>query len=320
MRTDALQTATKPKPTVGAALALALMAYGILAKRRAVDQNIAQPPSAARSRTRRNWRELLLRVARDMSQKNLTFIAAGAAFNAFLAIPATLAVLASLSLLIFDPLDVQQSVRPVEHLVPSYVIRLLSSPHSRQALGIGLLISVILDLKSVLSGSSCMLTALGFVYGEKSKRGFIDRQVAVLVSAAITAPFVLVSLLLILVLPSVLEVVPLSPLAKTAISVGRWPILMGLFVAVRAAGYRYAPQRIEQPWRWTSWGSVAAMVLWVAGSIGFSVFVTDFVPHDPTYGALGSIMGLLAWLNFTALTILLGAQIDAEIEREHQVG
>jgi membrane protein len=283
-------------------------------------RGIAEQRSPIEPNTKCNWRKFFLRVARGVSQKNLTLIAAGAAFNAFLAIPATLAVLASLSLLIFDPLDVQRSVRPVEHLVPSYVIKLLSSPHSRQALGIGLLVSVIVDLKSVLSGGSCMLTALGFAYGEKSKRGFINRLVAVLVLAAITVPFVLVSLLLILVLPSALEVLPLSPLAKTDISVARWPILMGLFMIVLAAVYRYAPQRMEQHWRWTSWGAVVAMVLWIAGSIGFSAFETDFVPHDPTYGALGSIMGLLAWIYFTAFTILLGAQIDAEVERERQVG
>jgi membrane protein len=321
MRTEGFPRSTKPKVVLGAALALALTAYGIVAKHQArPPQGIARQRAATGRGRKRNWPKLLLRVARDVSQKNLTFVSAGAAFNAFLAIPATLAVLASLSLLVFDPLDVQRSLRPVEHLAPPYVIRLLSAPHARQTLGIGLLVSVIIDLWSVLSGSSCMLTALSVVYGEKGKRGFINRQVAALMMATITAPFVFVSLLLILVLPSVLEVMPLSPLAKTAILVGRWPILMGLFVIVRAAGYRYAPHRIEQRWRWMSWGGVVAMALWIAGSIVFSVFVTQFVSYDPTYGALGSIMGLLAWLDFTALTILLGAQIDTEIEREHQVG
>jgi membrane protein len=272
--------------------------------------------SPAGPSTKRNWGKLFLRVVRDVRQNNLTFVSAGAAFNAFLAIPATLAVLASLSLLIVDPIDVQRSMQPVEHLAPPYVIRLLSAPHSRQTLGIGLLASVAIDLGSVLFGSSCMLTALSVVSGEKGKRGFINRQVAVLVMATITAPFVLVSLLLILALPSVLEVVPLSPLASTAISVGRWPILMGLFLTVRAAGNRYAPHRVEQRWRWGSWGALVSMLLWIAGSIAFSVFVTGFVPSDPTYGALGSFMGLLAWLDFTALMILLGAQIDAEIERD----
>lgn len=316
MRIEGFQPSKKPTAIAGAALALGLTAYGILAKRRASAHGIAP----ARSSPKGNRRKFILGIWRDISQKNLTFIAAGAAFNAFLAIPATLAILASLSLLIFDPLDVQRTVRPVAHLVPPYVIRLLSSPHSRQTLGIGLLFSVTVDLWSVLSGGSCMLTALALVYGEKSKRGFISHQIAVLILAAIMAPFVLLSLLLILVLPSVLDLAPLSPLAKTAISVGRWPILMGLFVIVRAAGQRYAPYRSPQGWRWMSWGGVLAMLLWTLGSMAFSVFVTEFVPYDPTYGALGSIMGLLAWLNFTALTFLLGAQIDAAIAREHQLG
>ncbi|HWI25669.1 MAG TPA: YihY/virulence factor BrkB family protein [Stellaceae bacterium] len=319
MRIEGFQPSKKPTAMVGAALALGLTAYGIVAKRRASAPGIARKRSPARSSTKGSWRRFVLRLWRDTSQKNLTFIAAGAAFNAFLAIPATLAILASLSLLIFDPLDVQRTVRPVAHLVPPYVIRLLSSPHSRQTLGIGLLFSVTVDLWSVLSGGSCMLTALGLVYGEKSKRGFINHQIAVLVLAAITAPFVLLSLLFILVLPSVLDLAPLSPLAKTAISVGRWPILMGLFVAVRAAGQRYAPHRMQQGRRWMSLGGVVAMLLWTAGSIAFSVFVTEFVPYDQTYGALGSIMGLLAWLNFTALAFLLGAQIDSALEREHQI-
>lgn len=314
MLTGEFRPSTKPKVMVGAALALALTAYGIGTERRSRTQGGEPRSSPAESGAKRTWRELFLRVARDVSQKNLTFIAAGAAFNAFLAIPSTLAVLASLSLLIFNPLDVQRSVWPVEHLVPSYVMTLLSSPHSLQTLGIGLLVSVSVDLWTVLSGSSCMLAALGLIYGEKSKRSFINRQVAVVLLSAIMAPFVLVSLLLILVLPSVLDALPLSPLARVAISVGRWPILMGLFFAVRAASYRYVPYRRRR--RLTSWGSVIAMVLWIAGSIVFSVFVAEFVPYDPSYGALGSIMGLLAWLNFSAVIVLLGAQIDAEIERD----
>jgi membrane protein len=265
---------------------------------------------------KRDWRKILVRVARDTSQKHLTFVAAGAAFYAFLTIPAALAVLASLSLLIFDPGTVQRGIRPVEQMVPPYVIRLLSDPHSRQTLSLGLLFSLIIDLGSVHSGSSCMLTALTLVDGKGVKRSFISRQLTVLVLAAVTVPFMLLSLILILVLPEMIDLVPFSPLVKTAILVVRWPILMALFMTVLAAVYRYAPHRTEQCWRWMSWGSVLAMASWIVGSAVFSVFVVDFVSYDPTYGMLGLIIALLAWLNFTALTILLGAQIDAEIERE----
>lgn len=313
-------SAKDPKAIAGAALALALTAYGIFAKRRVRRQPMAQEKPLKRPSEipKRDWWNILRRVKENISQKHLSFVAAGAAFYAFLAIPAGLAVLASLSLLIFDASSVQRGVQPVEHMVPPYVIKLLSDPHARQTLGIGLLVSLTIDLWSVLSGSSCMLTALRLVYGERSKPSFINRQVIVLVLAAITVPFALVSLALIVVLPAVIDVVPLSRLTKTTISVIRWPILIALFMTVLAAIYRYAPHRAVQRWQWTSWGATTAMVLWIAGSAVFSVYVREFLPYDQTYGALGTIMGLLAWLNFTAFTVLLGAQINAEIEQEHQ--
>ena len=321
MRSEGLQPSAKSNALAGIALMLALEGFGIVERRRARAQDIARQRSPAPPRRKRSWLRLSLRIARAvLFEKNLTFVAAGAAFNAFLAIIATFAVLTSLSLLIFDPVDVERAVQAVENVVPPYVIRLLSAPHSQQTLGIGLLITLIVDLWSVHSGSSCMLTALSLSFGNKSKRSFIGHQLAGLALAAITVPFMLVSLLLILVLPSVLEAVPLSPLARTAISAARWPILMGLFLTMLATVYRYAPHRSEQTWRWLSWGTVIAMVLWTAGSAVFSVFVTEFVPYDPTYGALGTIMALLAWLNFTAVTILLGAEIDTEIEWADQFG
>jgi membrane protein len=321
MRTQGFQQSTKPQAMAGVALMLALEAFGIFSRRQARTHDVARQQSLAAPRTRRNWLRLFLRVAHYiLLEKNFTFIAAGAAFKAFLAIPATVAVLASLSLLIFGPVDVERVMQPIENLVPPYFIRLLSAPHSQQTLGIGLLIGLIIDLWSVHSGSSCMFTALSLTYGEKGKRSFFSRQAAVLVLAAITVPFMLVSLLLLLVLPSVLEAVPLSPVARTALSIVRWPILMGLFVTMLAAVYSYAPHNTEQRWRWMSWGAVVATAVWTAGSAMFSVFVTEFVPYDPTYGALGSVIGLLAWLNFTAVIILMGAKIDAEIEREQQAG
>lgn len=321
MRTgNGSRPSTKSRAMADATLALAMKAYGALA-RRGVDMRAtaqAKIVAASSPTAKQDWRTISMRVARDISQKNLTFVAAGAAFYAFLAIPAALAVLASLSLLIFDPGTVLRGIQPLGQMVPPYIIRLLSDSHSRQTLSIGLVVSLIFDLGSVHSGSSCMLTALTLVDGKGMKRSFISRQLTVLVLAAVTVPFMLLSLILILALPELIVVVPLSPLAKTAILAVRWPILMALFMTVLAAVYKYAPHRTEQCWRWMSWGSVLAMALWIVASAVLSVFVTDFVPYDQTYGMLGSVMALLAWLNFTALTVLLGAQIDAEIEREAQ--
>lgn len=313
---------TAPRAKTGAALALALTAYGIVAKRRerrelpARSKPLNEPSPVARP----NWLKIAKGIRQDISQKHLSFVAAGAAFYAFLAVPAALAVFASFALLLFDTSAVQRALHPVERMVPPYVMQLLSDPHSRQTLGLGLLVSLTIDVWSVLSGSSCMLTALTMVSGKKSKRKFINQQLTILALAAITVPFMLVSLALLVLLPAVSHLVPLSPLAQTILSLARWPILIALFMTVLAAIYRYAAEGAEQHWRWMSWGAFVAMVLWIAGSAVFSVFVAEFAPYDQTYGVLGTIMALLTWLNFTALTILLGAQINAEIERGSDQG
>lgn len=311
-----LDSPARPRVMLGAALALALTAYGVVAKRRVPARAAVQARSPARSHATptAEWRKIPGRVARAIAQKHLTFVAAGAAFYAFLAIPAALGVLGSLALLIFDPESVQRTIRPVAYMMPAYVLTLLSEPHSHQVLGIGLLVSLTADFWAVLSGSACMLTALQLVHGDTSKRGFIDRQMTLLVLAAIVVPFILLSLLLIAVLPRITDLVALDPWLKTTLSVGRWPILMVLFIGVLAAVYGNASHRAARHWQWMSWGVIVAMLLWIAGSALFSAYVRYFVARDQTYGALASILGLLAWLNFTAFTVLLGAQIDAAIE------
>lgn len=319
---DGPRSPSEPSVMVGAALALALSVYGIVAKRRAAARSAARgrSPECSSVRPRPDWRKIPGRVVRAILKNNLNFISAGVAFHAFLAIPATFAVLTSLALLTFDPEAVRRTIRPIEHMVPPYVLELLSEPHSLQTLGIGLLISLAVDFWSVLSGSSCLLTALRLVHGETGKGGFIDRSVSILRVAAIITPFVLLSLLLIVVLRTITDFVPLNQSVKATISIVRWPILAALFMSVLAAVYRHAPYRAERRWQWTSWGAVVATVLWIAGSVVFSVYATEFVAHDPTYGALAAILGLLAWLDFTALTVLLGAQIDVEIAREPRPG
>ena len=318
MRTDHHpHSSENPKAMVGFALAIALTAYGIVAKRRAPREQSLNWPS---KRPPRDWWKISRRVVDNISKKKLSFIAAGAAFYGFLAIPAALAVSTSLCLLIFDRDAVHRGLQPVEHMVPPYILRLLADPHSRQTLGIGLLVTLAIDLWTVLSGSSCMLTALRLVYGEGNRLSFVSRQMTVLVLAATTVPFAMASLGLIAVLPAVMDVLPLSPSAKIAISVIRWPILVVLFMTVLATVYRCAPHRVAQGWQWASPGAVVAIVLWIAASAAFSVYVSEFLPYDRSYGALGSLMALLAWLNVTAFAVLLGAQINAEIEHEHQIG
>jgi membrane protein len=80
--------------------------------------------------------------------------------------------------------------------------------------------------------------------------------------------------------------------------------------------YRFGPSREHARWRWVTWGGVFAAVAWMAGSAGFSVYVNNFGHYDKTYGSLGAFVGFMVWLWFSILMVLLGAELNSEIEHQ----
>jgi membrane protein len=122
--------------------------------------------------------------------------------------------------------------------------------------------------------------------------------------------------ILALVLVAVLNVLPLPDTWKTTLGLFRWPILAGLVVFALAAIYRYAPDRADPKWRWVTLGSFIATVLWIAASVGFSIYVSKFGNYDETYGSLGAVIILLFWFYITSYVILAGGELNAEIERQ----
>src|SRR5688572_12463308 len=96
----------------------------------------------------------------------------------------------------------------------------------------------------------------------------------------------------------------------------RWPILGIAFVIALAVLYRFAPSRDEPRWRWVSWGAVVATVLWLVGSALFSWYVSNFGSYNETYGSIGAVAVLMMWLWLSALIVLLGAELNAELEHQ----
>ena len=99
----------------------------------------------------------------------------------------------------------------------------------------------------------------------------------------------------------------------------QWPVLIVFLMTVIAVLYRYAPDREAPQWQWASPGAATATVLWVVGSILFSVYVTHIGDYNATYGALGGMVVLLTWLYLSAFVVVLGAEINAEMERQTRV-
>ena len=104
--------------------------------------------------------------------------------------------------------------------------------------------------------------------------------------------------------------------ADAIVRIGRWPALFVVLALALALIYRYGPSREVPRWRWITWGSASASVLWLAASVLFSWYTANFGSYNATYGSLGAVIGFMTWLWISATVVLLGAELDVEMERQ----
>ena len=120
------------------------------------------------------------------------------------------------------------------------------------------------------------------------------------------------------VLPAALQFIGLESSTQWLLLVLEWPLLIAVVMLGLAVLYRYAPDRHPPRWRWVSPGAIVATVLWLLGSVGFTVYVSHFNSYDKTYGSLGGVVVMLTWLYLSAFVALFGAVINAQSERQTQ--
>ena len=124
----------------------------------------------------------------------------------------------------------------------------------------------------------------------------------------------LVMLFAIAYVPILFATVGFSSLFEALVRIGRWPFLAGLLLTLLALLYRYGPCRRNAKWHWVTVGSLFATAVWLLASAGFSLYVSNFANYDRTYGSLGAVIVLLFWLYLSFFIVLVGAEINAELE------
>ncbi len=270
----------------------------------------------------RGWFAVLKRVKAEVKDDNVPLLAAGVAFYAMLAIFPAIIALVTVYGMVADPNQVESQVGEFAKSLPSGADELLTSQLTnvakagRQSLSIGLVVSLLAVLWSASGGVQGLVKGLNVVYDERETRGFVKlRGLSLLltVGAIIVA---VVALALITVFPAVIDNLGLGRAGELAASIARWVVLALLVLVALAVVYRLAPDRANPRWRWVSGGAVVALVLWLLGSIGFSWYVDNFGKYNQTYGALAAVIILLLWLFLAAFAVLLGAEFDAETERQ----
>lgn len=271
--------------------------------------------------TREDWRRVARRVWDEIDADNLTMIAAGVAFYAMLALFPGLIALVNLYSLSADPQDIHDHLRLLAGFLPREVLTIIAGQLQAlvddppTGLSLGLLVSVLVVLWSTSSGIQNLVQAINLAYGVKEKRSYFRLRALALTLTLVTIVFFSVAVSLVAVLPAVLELYGLETAFGIALAWLRWPVLaVGLMLALGLL-YRLAPSRIWTRWRWLSPGAAVATAIWLLGSALFSLYVSNFGRFNETYGSLGVAVVLLLWLYLSAFIVLLGAEINSEIER-----
>ena len=259
-------------------------------------------------------------VVERIGKDNITLVAAGIAFYIMGAIFPALAALVSVYGLVADPHQVAQRIGELGGVLPPEALKIITdglnsfAQKSGSQLSLALVTSVVVALWTARAGMTSIMTGLNIAYRETEKRSFIMQNVIALALTLGGVVFAVVAILAVAVIPAVLAFLHATGFIAQLLDIVRWPILAVLVVLAFAVIYRYAPSRSHASWKWITWGSGIAAVLWIVGSALFSFYVGHFGSYDATYGALGAVIVLLLWFWVSATVLLVGAEIDAEID------
>ena len=268
------------------------------------------------------WRDILWRVFWSVPEDRVVATAGGVAFFALLAVFPGLATIVSLYGLFSDPSVIGRHLTLLSGFLPVGVLELLDEQLVRVAtqstgtLSSASLVSLAIAFWSANSGVSALFDALNVIYKEREARSLVRFYGTTLLFTLSAVAFTLVALAVIVVLPIVLARIGLDSTAEAALRVARWPALLVVVSLGLSLIFRYGPSRRAAKWRWVSWGSAAAAFLWVCASAVFSWYVVSFDSYNRIYGSLGAGVAFMTWIWFSIVIVLLGAELNAEMERQ----
>ena len=263
---------------------------------RAAESPAEIPPSG--------WRQILARVWRRGRRNGVSVTAAGVAFYTLLTVfPGILALIGLFGLFV-GPDTVEGNLSLLGDILPPHAAELVVAQMrdltERNTLNLGALGGFLLGMWSASAGVRALMQACNVAYDEEERRPLLHSYRT---SVLLTLFGIALGALVVVIAVSV-------PL------LARWIVLGAAMMFALAVVYRYAPCRHTPRWEWVSWGAGIATFLWLSGTWLFTWYVTSLGRFNRLYGALGAVVILLLWLLISGHAILLGAEINAEMERQ----
>lgn len=268
----------------------------------------------------RGWKDILVRTFKEFGDDQIPLIAAGCTFYALLALFPGVGAFVALYGLFADVSDAQRHVQAMSAILPGGAISLIGDQMVRVAaarkdgLSLAFVGGLLVALWSANGAMKAVITGLNIAYEEREKRGWIGK---VVIPLAFTVGFLAFAMTAITLaaLGAAIQM-RVGETAGTIYTAVYWPALFVGLVTGMTLLYRFGPSRSRVRWRWISWGSALAACAWLAMSGAFSFYAAHFGHYDKSYGALGAVIGFMTWTWLSSMVLLLGAELNSEIEHQ----
>ena len=273
----------------------------------------------------RGWTRVIRRTSIEMLTDRVGLTAAGCAFYGTLALFPGLSVLISVYGLVFDPITVEPQLAVLRDLLPPTVWTLIDErirtlvAQPPTALGLQLLISTGVAFWSSATGVKAVLAALNLAYEERERRSIVRFQMVAFTFTLSAILGATIALAVLVALPRFLAFVGVPEGAAWMIRFSSLAVLVLMLMIGLSLLYRYGPSRQRPRWQWVTPGSMVATILWVVASVLFSLYVGHIASYDVAYGPLGAVAAMMMWLYVTAYAVLLGAELNSELELQTAV-
>ncbi len=293
---------------------------------------MAEPPTPAARRGRqaarpseipaRGWRDIFWRLWREIQEDRVLLVAAGATFYLLLALFPAITAFVSLYGFLADPATIVKDIALMATIVPAGGLDLIRerleslASQADRTLSVSFIVALLFAFWSANNGVKALFDAINIAYEETEKRSFLKLN---LVAFAFTLGAMVVAAALIgavAVVPAAIALFGPEGMSQALIQLLRWPLLLILIGAAISILYRYGPSRERAKWRWVTWGGIGATIAWVAASIGFSFYLSNFANYEAIYGSLGAVIGFMVWTWISVITLIVGAQLNAEMEHQ----
>jgi membrane protein len=268
----------------------------------------------------KGWKDILLRTFKEFSDDQIPLISAGCTFYTLLALFPGIGAFVALYGLFADVGDAQKHVQAMSAVLPGGAISLIGDQMVRAAaageggLSLAFILGLLIALWSANGAMKAVITGLNIAYEEKEKRGVVGKILVPLAFTLGFLAFAAVAMGLAAVGVAIRE--RMGSTISALYTAGYWALLfVGLATSLTLL-YRFGPSRRRVRWRWISWGSGLAAVVWLSMSAGFSFYAANFGHYDKSYGALGAAIGFMTWTWLSTMVLLLGAELNSEIEHQ----